>query len=229
MFRRPFASAAPSGASTAPSAYPGVAHSHWPQRASRRDCGAVNRSTLLLLLPLLTGLPSCDGSDSAASQDGEPPPLILASERGDLKTLVALLGQGSPPDVRDSCDWTPLMKAALNGHGAAVDQLLAAGATVDAEDKGGYTAMMLAASNNHAPVVERLLNEGAMADHQEGTQGWTALIWAAKQGHRQTLETLIRHRADPSLRDFSGRTAADWARETGQTRILALLETADAP
>ena len=89
----------------------------------------MNRFALLLLLPLLAGLISCDGSYSTDSQDGEAPPLILASQRGDLKTLVALLGQGSPPDVRDSCDWTPLMKAALNGHGAAVDQLLD---TVDA-------------------------------------------------------------------------------------------------
>jgi ankyrin repeat protein len=67
-----------------------------------------------------------------------------------------------------------------------------------------------------------------MADHQERTQGWTALIWAAKQGHRQTVQTLMHHQADPTLKDLSGRTAANWAREAGHPDLLPLIETASA-
>ena len=184
-------------------------------------------SLLALALPLL--LTAC--SDPSTLGDGDPdwvPPLMTAAERGDMESLETLLRDEPKPDVRDHCDWTPLMKAALNGHLEAVDRLLAAGAMVDAEDKGGYTALMLAASNNHAPLVERLLNQGAMVDHQERTQGWSALIWAAKQGHEQTVETPIHHRADRTLEDFSGRTAGDWARETGHASVLKVLETARA-
>jgi ankyrin repeat protein len=76
-------------------------------------------------------------------------------------------------------------------------------------------------------VVEQLLAHGAMVDHQERTQGWTALIWAAKQGYGPTVATLMRHRADPTLKDFSGRTATDWARETGHDDLVALLEPGD--
>lgn len=175
-------------------------------------------------------LSACGNSapPNALSEDWVPP-LVASAERGDLAALDALLGKHPKPDVRDSCDWTPLMKAALNGHLEAVERLLAAGAAADAEDKGGYTALMLAASNNQAPVVERLLAQGAMVDHQERTQGWTALIWAAKQGHYQTVEALVRHQADPTLKDFSGRTAADWARETAQTSLIPLLGPAEAP
>jgi ankyrin repeat protein len=153
---------------------------------------------------------------------------VASAERGDIAALDALLRTDREPDVRDHCDWTPLMKAALNGHLEAADRLLAAGAQVDAQDKGGYTALLLAASNNHVPMVERLLAQGAMVDHQERTQGWTALIWAAKQDHEQTVEALIHHRADPTLKDFSGRTAADWAREAGHAGLLNVLETARA-
>ena len=187
---------------------------------------------------LLVGLPlwlpiwlsACGNSapPNALSEDWVPP-LVASAERGDVAVLDALLRKDPKPDVRDSCDWTPLMKAALNGHLEAVERLLAARAAVDAEDKGGYRALMLAASNDHAPVVEHLLTQGAMVDHQERTQGWTALIWAAKQGHDQTVETLVRHQADPTLKDFSGRTAADWARETGQTSLIPLLGPSHLP
>ena len=53
-------------------------------------------------------------------------------------------------------------------------------------------------------------------------------IWATKQGHGETVDTLLRHRADPTLKDFSGRTAADWAQEAGHGSLLAVLETTTA-
>ena len=39
--------------------------------------------------------------------------------------------------------------------------------------------------------------------------GWTALIWAAKQGYSATVKALMAGRADISLKDYSGRTAPD--------------------
>ncbi len=52
-------------------------------------------------------------------------------------------------------------------------------------------------------------NAGPTTDHQEATQGWTALIWAATKGHRATVSVLLRHAATRDLPDASGRTAAD--------------------
>ena len=144
-----------------------------------------NPHTIAMLLAVLL-VAGC-GSGDQPSEAGAPPPLITAAERGDLSALDTLLSKTSGPDVRDACQWTPLMKAALNGHLALVDRLLGAGADPQAEDKGGYTALMLAASNNHAEVVELLLQRGARPNVQERTQGWTALIWAAKQGHKATV------------------------------------------
>jgi len=180
----------------------------------------------VILLSLLAGCgQSGSGSDSSTALAPEGPgmALIESAEQGDLSAVEQLLARNRQPDVRDSCDWTPLMKAALNGHAAIVERLLQAGAQVDAQDAGGYTAMMLAASNNHAAIVERLLEHGARVDHQESTKGWTALIWAAKQGHVASVKVLLEHNADRTLKDFDGKTAADWAREGGYDEILALL------
>ncbi len=161
-------------------------------------------------LILTTGLCGCGDSDAARDHPGQD--LIELAEHGDVLALDVLLQRTGEPDVRDSCHWTPLMKAALNGHLPAVRRLLEAGAEVDAVDKGGYTAMMLAASNNHADVVSTLLDHGAMIDHQEMTQGLTALTWASKLGHQRSVDVLLARGADASLPDFSGQTASDWAR-----------------
>lgn len=175
---------------------------------------------LILSFPTIVVLAACDagpGTEDALS------PLLAHAEKGDLPALVALLADGQTADVTDACRWTPLMKAALNGHFDTVEKLLEAGASTNAQDKGGYTAMMLAASNDHAKVTSLLLANGAQVDHQELTNGWTALIWTAKQGHLATVQALLEQGADTTLRDYSGRNAAEWAREAGHAQILALL------
>ncbi|WP_295405274.1 ankyrin repeat domain-containing protein [uncultured Thiocystis sp.] len=175
----------------------------------------------------LTGLAACgpSGSNNESASAGEA--LLEVAEQGDLDALDQLLAKHRQPDVRDSCDWTPLMKAALYGHTPVVARLLDAGASVDAMDKGGYTAMMLAASNNHADTVDLLLQRGAMVDHQESTEGWTALIWAAKQGHAKSVDTLLHHRADVTLKDFDGKTAMDWDSAGGYVEVSRRLQAAD--
>lgn len=170
------------------------------------------RILALVAIAILVAFAVFHRSDSTPEPGAE---LLDIAEQGDLSALDALLQPSTKVDVRDSCDWTPLMKAALYGHSEIVGRLLDAGAQIDAQDKGGYTAMMLAASNNHAGVVEMLLTRGAVVNHQEQTQGWTALIWAADKGHAETVESLLRHGADRTLKDFAGRSAADHVREGG--------------
>lgn len=172
----------------------------------------------LVAIAILVAFAAFHKSDSTPETGGSA--LLDVAEQGDLSALNALLKPSTTVDVRDSCDWTPLMKAALYGHVDIVERLLEAGAEIDAQDKGGYTAMMLAASNNHAPIVDLLVNKGAMIDHQEQTEGWTALIWSAGKGHAETVEVLLRDGADRTLKDFAGRSAADHAREAGHAAIV---------
>ena len=156
----------------------------------------------------------------------EPLLVVAAAEEGDLTLLRKLLRDHEDVDQRDQCRWSPLMKAALNGHVESVMALLNAGASVDLTDKGGYTAMMLAASNNHADIVALLINAGASLDHQELTNGWTALIWAAKLGHLESVKVLLAHGARSGITDHDGRSALDWARRIDQQEIINRLEQA---
>lgn len=163
------------------------------------------------------------GDDNVAVENDASPLLIAAAELGEEKIVSDLISKRSPVDVRDSCRWTPLMKAALNGHTAIVKKLLDAGAAIELCDKGGYTALMLAASNNQADTVALLLDYGADPNRVEQTRGWTALIWAAKQGHLETVELLLRRGASPHAAGFDGKTALQWATENSHDLVVARL------
>jgi len=164
---------------------------------------------------------SCDVRDSAKSRP--PPTLMEAAEQGDLQQMDSFLVGKQLLNMRNACLWTPLMKAALNGHVEAVKKLVDKGAEIDLMDKGGYTAMMLAASNNFSEVVDLLIQNGADINHIELTHGWSALIWAAKRGHRETVEVLLKHQPDKMLQDDEQKTALDHARENQFDGIVGLL------
>lgn len=182
----------------------------------------MHRLVLLALASTLLG--GCgDGIPRAA--DGTPH-LVQAAERGDLTDVRQLLADGSPVNVRDVCLRTPLMLAAQQGRLEAVRELLGSGALPNLHEKGNYTALMLAASNNHQQVVRLLAEQGAAVDDQERTRGWTALIWAAKRGHAETVETLLALSADPEILDNEQHSALWWARDQGHSGVAAMLEQA---
>ena len=178
---------------------------------------------LPLLCTLSLALAAC-GRDTGHAPELDAPRLVLAAEQGDLAQLERLLVATPSVDVRDSCAWTPLMKAALHGHLAAAERLLLAGAATGLGDKGGYTPLMLAASNNHVVVVELLLEYGADPDRREQTRGWTALIWAAKRGHLDTVHALLRAGADTRFLDQDYRSALDWAQAEGHQQVAQSLQ-----
>jgi len=162
---------------------------------------------------------SCENSQ----QDKAVPSLMDAAEQGDMGVMDDFLTGNQLVNMRDACKWTPLMKAALNGHFDAVVKLLNKGAEVDLVDKGGYSAMMLAASNNFSKIVELLIRKGADVNRIENSNGWTALIWAAKRGHKETVQVLLKHQADQAIRDYSDTSAVEYAEQEALKDIVALL------
>lgn len=182
----------------------------------------------LIFLVIIISLTACDNSsDSKSPTKDLTPELITHAENGDLGKINELLSLGQSPDIQDSCQWTPLMKAAQYGHIDIVKALLKKGAHVDQTDKGSYTALLLAASRNHADIAELLIQHGADINHQEKTMGWSALIWAAKLNYKATVEVLLNHNADRQLTDFQNNTALMWAKKIQSDEITQLLGLSD--
>jgi len=187
----------------------------------------TNRNAWLLIIPLL--LHACSKQTAEVEADLAISPLLYAAETGDLPTISRLIEHSTTIDVKDACFWTPLMKAALNGHTEVVSRLLQAGADVNQTDKGGYSSLMLAASNNHPEIIELLIAAGANTNQVETTKGWTALIWASKLGHTESVQHLLMHPVDQEMKDFDGKRALDWAYQNQHQAIIALLENQTLP
>jgi len=113
---------------------------------------------------------------------GASPLQIAARFQRTPEVVSVLLDHGADPNVRWGNDLTPLHEAAGNGSAAVVEALIVHGADINAQLV--------------AP----------------GHKGVTPLMYAVGFGRYDTAKLLIDHGADLSLRDWTGATALDVAR-----------------
>ena len=69
-----------------------------------------------------------------------------------------------------------------------------------------------------------LQQNGAKVNVRDRGEGFTALMFAASEGHIDVVKLLLKHDADKTLRDIDGDTAASFARKNGHTKIVDLLD-----
>ena len=153
---------------------------------------------------------------------------------------------------------TTLMLAARTGRADAVETLLRHGARVDAaETRTGTTALMWAALDDRADAIRALARGGAAVNAraaltafphtppgvigdalEEGVSyvgqtvlpkgGWTALMYAARQGAEQAVSALAEAGADLNATDPDGATALALAVINGHARVASVLLTRGA-
>ena len=193
--------------------------------------------------------PDCTNSDGWT-------PLMVAAEKGLNTTVERLLAAGVAIDHVSSQGVTALSAAAAWGHDTIVDRLLESGAFPDRADVDGKTALMYAAENGRQSVVARLLLAGARIDQSthvvpnspdrastgkstievsnenvpqnEVTSGWTALIFAAQNGHQPVVATLLAAGASVNALGNDSTTALMLAAAEGHDSVVAELIRAGA-
>ena len=114
-------------------------------------------------------------------------PLMLASLRGDLELVLALIARGA--DINKP-GWAPLHYAATKGSVPIVRELLDKSAYIDAESPNGTTPLMMAAMYGTPEVVKILLEAGADPTIQNGL-GLTALDFAKTMERNKESAALI--------------------------------------
>jgi ankyrin repeat protein len=102
--------------------------------------------------------------------------------------------------------------ASAFGHSEVVEVL--AKWRADGADGSG------AAEVGETPVEK---DEKDYINHKEDLAQQTALILAARRGHLQTVQALLRREANVHLKDKNGLTALMWACKRGHDAIIPLL------
>ena len=68
-----------------------------------------------------------------------------------------------------------------------------------------------AAHDGRNDIVKSLLKEGNVDVDSKDEDGWTALHWAARNGHDDVVQTLLENQATVNAKDNSGSTPLFWA------------------
>jgi ankyrin repeat protein len=146
--------------------------------------------------------------------------LTEAAIIGSAPIIEALLKAGADPNTKNPEGETPLMAVARSGNIDAAKRLLEARADVNArENFGGQTALMWAAAQGQAEMVKLLAASGADLNARGVIRQWerkviteprpkdmskggfTALLYAAREGCVECARHLIAAGADPDLDD----------------------------
>jgi ankyrin repeat protein len=160
------------------------------------------------------------GANPVAANRYGVTPLELAATNGSVETLRLLLDAGARPDTANPEGETALMTAARTGSIESVRLLASRGADVNARESWfGETALMWAAAENHADMVRTLAALGAQVNARStvvaapelefpksggpnmpfARGGWTALMYAARDGSIDAARALVDLKADLDL------------------------------
>eukprot|EP00746_Dinoflagellata_sp_MGD_P164435 gnl/MRDRNA2_/MRDRNA2_93060_c0_seq1.p1 gnl/MRDRNA2_/MRDRNA2_93060_c0~~gnl/MRDRNA2_/MRDRNA2_93060_c0_seq1.p1 ORF type:complete len:418 (+),score=101.86 gnl/MRDRNA2_/MRDRNA2_93060_c0_seq1:67-1320(+) len=150
--------------------------------------------------------------------------LHAAARRGHAAVCVLLADltrESGKLDLPSTAGWTPLHFAVRGGHLGAVKALLRAKADAARQNfaHGGETALHVAARAQDTDVLEELLDwspEGAWNVLNSSNE--SALHAAARGASRSCVSTLLRFKADPTLRSLAGQTPLDIAQAGAEKR-----------
>jgi uncharacterized protein len=160
------------------------------------------------------------GVDVNATNEYGAHALSEAAVFGSTPIIKALLEAGAGADRRSAEGETALMVVARTGNVASAKLLVAAGADVNAvEQWGGQSALMWAAAQSQPGMVQFLLASGANPDMRGAERDWqrrilteprpkdmnrggfTALLYAAREGCIDCARRLVEGGADIDLPD----------------------------
>lgn len=156
--------------------------------------------------------------------------IFEASALGDTGRVRALLDHDtSLANATAENGLGPLGLASLFGHGQSVALLLSRGADAARASLNAMKMMPLhsAMAARSVAIARILIGAGAPVDARRGDgPGLTPLMMAAIDGQDELVELLLRHGANPDLRDDNDMSAADHARGNGYEALAERLDQA---
>jgi ankyrin repeat protein len=149
------------------------------------------------------------GADANATGPDGTTALHWAARNNDAMLADRLLRAGATPHPENRYGVTPIVLACESGSAAMVERLLEAGVSANATGPYGETALHTCAHAGNTAAVRVLVAAGASVDPGDSWRGQTPLMWAAAEGHPETMQALLDAGADVNARS----TIVVWERQ----------------
>lgn len=148
--------------------------------------------------------------------------LFLATSRGNLDCLLALLQAGAEPDISNKARETPLYKACERKNAEAARLLVQYNADTNHRCNRGWTALHEAVSRNNLEIMDILVKGGAKIE-STNSYGITSLFVAAESGQLEALRYLAKCGADINTQASDSASALYEACKNGHVHIVEFL------
>lgn len=150
---------------------------------SKEEAAAVLTGAALLGQPEMIGYAKTLGAspdDASRYDDFKRPAIVLATQRGDLATVKALIAAVADVNKTDANKETALVLASRNGSVEIAKVLISAKADVNAKGHGGDTALIAAARAGNTELIGILSSAGAqfVSKNDKKLTAWMAALEA---------------------------------------------------
>lgn len=150
--------------------------------------------------------------------------IMYAVLSGEPDTVSLLLEHEARVDAVAENGWTALMIAAVKGYADIGRLLLEHGAEPNQADIYLWTPLMRAVFEERLQMVRLLARHQRTRVNQRGENGVTALHLAVVKGDVDSVKLLLAQGADPDIKDDSGRTALDFAKQNNNLGLLRIMD-----
>ncbi|MFF4383822.1 ankyrin repeat domain-containing protein [Kitasatospora sp. NPDC001547] len=160
-------------------------------------------------------------------------PLLRAAFADRVAVARLLVEAGADVNAQDARLNSPWLVTGITGSVPMLRALLPGGPDLTRRNRYGGVSVIPAAERGHVAYVRAVLTETAIDVDHVNDLGWTALLEAVLLGdggpaHREIVDVLLAHGADPHLADADGVTARAHAERRGFHTIAEALRAAEA-
>lgn len=156
--------------------------------------------------------------------------LLIATHENYIEVAKRLIDAGADINQQDHIQDSAYLYAGAQGKTEILKYMIEhAEPNQNIVNRYGGNALIPAAEKGHLHNVKLLLQDGKVDIDHQNNFGYTALIEAVALTdgsvvYQQIVQELLAYNANKELRDNSGKTALDYAKEMGYTKMIEMLE-----